>query len=103
VVRAPVAILALEAGMMDFGALWLRSQIRTGETVLALRQAGHNWREITDTLHLGHVDDARRCAALFLSADLASREAAQEGTGRAQPRPAADGCPAGERVAGAAG
>jgi hypothetical protein len=89
--------------MMDFAALWLRSQIRTGETVLALRQSGYDWRAIADRLHLGSIDDARRAASLFLSADLASREAAQEGAGRAQRRPAADGCPAGERVAGTAG
>jgi c-di-AMP phosphodiesterase-like protein len=70
--RAPVAVLALEAGMMDFGALWLRSQIRTGETAIALRSNGHDWRSIAATLSTD-VDTVRRAAALFLSSDLATR------------------------------
>lgn len=76
--------------MTDFAALWLRSQITTGETVIALRQAGYDWRAITDRLHLGSIDDARRAAALFLSADLESREAHRDGAGEAQGAPTAD-------------
>jgi hypothetical protein len=69
----------------DYGALWRRSQVRTGERVLALRQAGHCWGEISDLLQLGGIDDARRCAALFLAADLATRRIAQDS--RSEPRP----------------
>jgi hypothetical protein len=57
----------------DFGALWLASQIRTGETVMALRLAGHDWREIAAELRIGDVDTIRRAAALYLSHDIPRR------------------------------
>ena len=60
--------------MTDLGTAWLRYQIAAGETALALRQAGHTWAAITTELRLGDQREAQRCAALFLSADLASRE-----------------------------
>jgi len=70
--------------MIDLGAAWLRYQITAGEAALALRQAGATWRQIADELRLADETHARRCAALFLSSDLAARESAQDRTGAAQ-------------------
>ena len=83
--------------MMD--AAWLACLIRHGETALALRQAGHTWREIADELHLGDVPTVQRAAALYLSADLASRQAAQDRAGDAQPQAGADAPAATQRTA----
>jgi hypothetical protein len=87
----------------DLTAAWLKFQIRSGETALALRQAGHTWRQIADALRLADETHARRCAGLYLSADLASRQAAQDGAGRAQPKPAPDVSLDADRAAGDVG
>jgi len=67
--------------MTDLGTAWLRYQIAAGETALALRQSGATWRQIADELRLADETHARRCAALFLSSDLAARQGAWAGAG----------------------
>lgn len=85
--------------MIDLGAAWLKYQVRAGETALALRQAGATWRQIADELRLADETHARRCAALFLSADLESRRTAGEAAHGTHGEAATDGSPEGERVA----
>lgn len=89
--------------MTDLGAAWLRFQIRAGETALALRQSGATWRQIADELRLADETHARRCAALYLSADIASREAAQERAGDAHPPAGALHCSVNDHAAHDAG
>lgn len=85
--------------MTDPAAVWLASMIRTGETVITLRQAGHTWREITDELHLGDVQTVHRAAAMFLASDYASRRTHGEAAGEAPPVVATSARPQGERAA----
>jgi hypothetical protein len=73
-----VVVVAITT-MIDYGKLWLHSMIASGETAMALRTNGYDWREIATQLQMD-VDGARKAAALFLSADLHSRQAAQGGT-----------------------
>lgn len=88
---------------MDYGKLWLHYQIAAGETALALRQSGATWRQIADQLRLADETHARRCTALYLSADVASRQAAQDGRGNAQAAPATDALPDAQHTTGAKG
>lgn len=60
--------------MTDTAAAWPTGMVRHGETAIALRQAGHTWREIADELHLGDARTAQRAAALFLASDYEKRE-----------------------------
>ena len=50
----------------DYAALWLRCQIATGETAIALVTAGREWREAAAELG-SDVDTIRRAAALYLA------------------------------------
>jgi hypothetical protein len=70
----PDLVVVAITTMIDLSVAWLKYQVRAGETALALRQSGATWRQIADELRLADETHARRCAALFLSADLASRE-----------------------------
>lgn len=65
--------------MTDPGAAWLASMVHHGETAIALRQAGHSWREIADELHLGDVPTVQKAAALYLASDYQSRRQSQGG------------------------
>jgi hypothetical protein len=83
----------------DPAAAWLRFQIASGEAALALRQGGATWAQIASELRLADASHARRAAALFLSADLASREAAQEAASDAHALAGGKASPEGQRAA----
>jgi hypothetical protein len=85
--------------MTDPAAAWLRFQIASGEAALALRQGGATWQSIADELGLADASHARRAAALFLSADLASRETAQDRAGDAHALAGGKASPEGQRAA----
>jgi len=70
--------------MSDWRAAWLRHQLAAGEAALGLRQDGATWRHITDELRLADETHARRCVALYLSADLASHSQRQAAIARGE-------------------
>lgn len=57
----------------DFDKVWRRSLVLTGALVMERRTAGQDWRAIASELG-SDVDTIRRAAAMYLSADLATRQ-----------------------------